>query len=298
MNICRMESSTEIFPTLAAEYTDTIIAGSGDEAWGVVEKARELGASAEEIYMQIFCPSQIEVGERWHRGDISIADEHRATEITLARMEQLKNLTRPVVKTGYCAVITAVEGEIHFIGAKMFADFLYFEGWDVHFLGANLPLPDLIDFVKKLNPHLVGLSLNAVETVPRTKEAVRLLKELSPTPKIFLGGAMARSHFELLTDIGADGVMRDGNEAIEMVRSLVGIGDPTTALESFLKELGTRIHTLRKARSMSQQQLADAADLDRTYISAVEHGKQNVTIGAIVKLSNALKVPLRQLLVG
>ena len=49
---------------------------------------------------------------------------------------------------------------------------------------------------------------------------------------------------------------------------------------------------------MSQQALADAADLDRTYISAVEHGKQNVTVGAIVKLSLALKIPLNQLLVG
>ena len=69
-------------------------------------------------------------------------------------------------------------------------------------------------------------------------------------------------------------------------------------LNSYLNELGGRILTLRKSNGMSQQALADAADLDRTYISAVEHGKQNVTVGAIVKLSLALKIPLNQLLVG
>ena len=69
-------------------------------------------------------------------------------------------------------------------------------------------------------------------------------------------------------------------------------------LSSYLNELGTRILSHRKASGMSQQALADAADLDRTYISAVEHGKQNVTVGAIVKLSIALKIPLNQLLVG
>lgn len=92
--------------------------------------------------------------------------------------------------------------------------------------------------------------------------------------------------------------MNDPREAVEMARELIGVGDPTLTLDSYLKELGGRIHNLRKARAMSQQQLADSADLDRTYISAVEHGKQNVTVGAIVKLSGALKIPLKQLLVG
>ena len=78
----------------------------------------------------------------------------------------------------------------------------------------------------------------------------------------------------------------------------VGKGAVEETLNSYLSELGGRILSLRKSHGMSQQALADAADLDRTYISAVEHGKQNVTVGAIVKLSLALKIPLTQLLVG
>ena len=74
--------------------------------------------------------------------------------------------------------------------------------------------------------------------------------------------------------------------------------EPQAVLSAYLGELGRRILALRKARAMSQQSLADAANLDRTYISAVEHGKQNVTIGAVAKLSSALKISLHDLLVG
>jgi transcriptional regulator with XRE-family HTH domain len=49
---------------------------------------------------------------------------------------------------------------------------------------------------------------------------------------------------------------------------------------------------------MSQQDLADGSGLDRAYISSVENGKQNVTIGAVFKLSDALDIALEDLLVG
>ncbi len=91
------------------------------------------------------------------------------------------------------------------------------------------------------------------------------------------------------------------NESVERneeMESRLEQTKPAEVLASYLKGLGRRISTLRKERSMSQQQLADTADLDRTYISAVEHGKQNVTVGAIVKLAVALQIPLDDLMVG
>ena len=42
--------------------------------------------------------------------------------------------------------------------------------------------------------------------------------------------------------------------------------------------------------------MADTAGLERTYISTMEHGKQNVTIGAVVKVAKALDTSLEQLL--
>ena len=91
--------------------------------------------------------------------------------------------------------------------------------------------------------------------------------------------------------------MENATQTAEAVKGKGGMEEVGVTLSSYLEELGERIFALRKASGMSQQTLADSANLDRTYISAVEHGKQNVTIGAIVKLSTALKIPLKQLLV-
>ena len=60
--------------------------------------------------------------------------------------------------------------------------------------------------------------------------------------------------------------------------------------------MGQKVQEIRRDLGGNQQQLADSADLDRTYISALEHGKQNLTLGAIVKLADGLGVELKQLL--
>ena len=60
--------------------------------------------------------------------------------------------------------------------------------------------------------------------------------------------------------------------------------------------LGRRVQELRKQRGWSQQRLASAAGLDRTYLGTVEQGKQNITIGAALKLADALDTSLGELI--
>jgi transcriptional regulator with XRE-family HTH domain len=63
-----------------------------------------------------------------------------------------------------------------------------------------------------------------------------------------------------------------------------------------LAELGGRIQHFRKEKGLSQQQLATASQLDRSYVSAVEHGKQNVSFATLKNLSDALDVNIAQLI--
>lgn len=52
---------------------------------------------------------------------------------------------------------------------------------------------------------------------------------------------------------------------------------------------------LRNARGWSQEELADRADLHRTYISAVERGVRNPTITVIERIAKALNVRMAEL---
>ena len=63
-----------------------------------------------------------------------------------------------------------------------------------------------------------------------------------------------------------------------------------------LKTFGRSIRSLRKQRSMSQDDLAVAAKLSRNYISDIERGVRNPSLLALIGLSRALRVPLRDLL--
>ncbi len=58
--------------------------------------------------------------------------------------------------------------------------------------------------------------------------------------------------------------------------------------------LGMRIKELRTQVGISQEKLADIANLDRTYITSVEKGKRNISIVNIDKISTALGVSLKE----
>lgn len=58
--------------------------------------------------------------------------------------------------------------------------------------------------------------------------------------------------------------------------------------------VGKRVRELRNSTGISQEELADLAGLDRTYITSVECGKRNISIVNIEKLANALEVSLKE----
>ena len=53
---------------------------------------------------------------------------------------------------------------------------------------------------------------------------------------------------------------------------------------------GERVRSIRAKRGISQERLADLAELDRTYISGIERGIRNVSLMNIVKIADALDV--------
>jgi transcriptional regulator with XRE-family HTH domain len=54
--------------------------------------------------------------------------------------------------------------------------------------------------------------------------------------------------------------------------------------------IGNRIREVRKHRNISQEALANLADVDRTYMTGVETGRRNVTVKILSKIINALEI--------
>ena len=59
---------------------------------------------------------------------------------------------------------------------------------------------------------------------------------------------------------------------------------------------GIRVREQRIALNLSQEKLANIADIDRTYLPDIENGKRNVSLAVAEKIEKALNVPLTKLI--
>ena len=60
--------------------------------------------------------------------------------------------------------------------------------------------------------------------------------------------------------------------------------------------VGQNVRRLRATKGMTQERLAFAADLDLTYIGGIERGRRNPSLLVMVRIADALDVPLAELL--
>ncbi|MCB1783735.1 MAG: helix-turn-helix transcriptional regulator [Alphaproteobacteria bacterium] len=62
------------------------------------------------------------------------------------------------------------------------------------------------------------------------------------------------------------------------------------------EQLATRIRTLRNERDWLQEELADRADLHRTYISHIENGKRELSVETLCKIANGFDISPSELM--
>lgn len=67
--------------------------------------------------------------------------------------------------------------------------------------------------------------------------------------------------------------------------------------ESYRKQVGSRIHQLRVSQGLSLRKLALMVGMDYAYLSNIEHGTANPTIGSLERLADGLGIDLRDLFI-
>lgn len=126
-----------------------------------------------EIIARVVAPAMARIGDDWSTGDLSVAEEHRATEIAeriLATIDQ----RRPGRPRG-TVVVAAPEGEQHGLPVAMAGATLREDGWSVEVLGRDLPTDALVDFVTLVAPDLVVLTVTSPEAMGPADDACRRL---------------------------------------------------------------------------------------------------------------------------
>jgi methanogenic corrinoid protein MtbC1 len=175
---------------LAQRFLDLILLGHGASAIHEVLLADSLGMPLEVIYEQVLRPVLYEVGSRWHRGDLSVAQEHEITELVRDVITEL-TLRHTQERPDPLAVVAAcVADEQHDIGLRMVTSMLRSRGVQVHFLGANVSPEFLVDMVRLRRPDVVLLSATLDTHQEALRASVNALHALTheTTFRIMVGG--------------------------------------------------------------------------------------------------------------
>lgn len=282
-----------------ARYTRALLDGSAEVANQVVEEFLAARHSVAEIYRNLIAPAMVQIGNSWSCGTATVGAEHLASHIVLKQMDRLRSLhavEHPY--SVYRILLACVEGEEHFIGARMMADLCSADGWAVDFLGPNTPTGDLLDMTKRRRPSLVALSATMRQGVNSVQTLLQDFAKLADPPRVLLGGqaftnAGSLSPKKLHCRIAADVL-----NGLELAKALVRHDRPKAVLKEYLMLLGRRIRQLRNQKGWTQEQLADATRVTRVCIVAVEGGKQNLTMDILVRIASALGSSPESLLAG
>ncbi|NJD10746.1 MAG: MerR family transcriptional regulator [Gemmatimonadetes bacterium] len=101
------------------------------------------------------------IGEAWHEGRLSVAQEHAATAVALRVVGSMRTtaVSRPNAPV---LVVGTPEGDHHELGAMLVAVAAELEEWRVVYLGANVPVPELVQTAVSFGARAVALSVSYV----------------------------------------------------------------------------------------------------------------------------------------
>lgn len=174
------------------------------------------GTSVKDIYLNVFQPTQYEIGRLWQSNKMSVAEEHYCTAATQLIMAQLYPNVFNTKKNGLSMVAVCVGDELHEIGLHMVADLFEMDGWDTYYLGSNSPTEVVLQALEAKRPQVLAISTTMTFHVPLVREMIADIRKagLDNTPQILVGGYSFNVDRKLWQHVGADGYGPDGEAAV------------------------------------------------------------------------------------
>lgn len=201
---------------------DALLRRDSARARRAVSDALDAGAPVPDIYLGMLEPALREVGHRWAMGALNVAEEHYATAVALSILDGLSRQLPRLPRDGRLAVVTATPSEQHVVGARMVADFLETDGWEVLALGPGAPAGDLAALVDSEQPDLVALSTATAGVLDGVAEVLGALAALRLKPFVVAGGQFWTEYTrEAAMELGADLVVHDPRELVAIAREAI-----------------------------------------------------------------------------
>ncbi|MGA8327941.1 MAG: cobalamin-dependent protein [Mycobacterium sp.] len=183
-------------------------------AVATIYAAMDAGVAPEAVLLDVIAPVQTKIGTDWAANRISIAQEHAATAINDRVIAALAH--HPASRTSAhrgTVTVACVDGEWHALPARLLAETLRLRGWQVDFLGAQVPTPHLIAHLHHSGPDAVALSGSIPTRLPTAHAAITACQAAGVA--VLAGGAAFGADGRYARQLGADAWAPDARAAAE-----------------------------------------------------------------------------------
>lgn len=199
----RVEADDAAAEDFRSEVLNAVRKLDGPELQAVLERAAvTLGVPG--FLDQVAAPSLQAIGHGWSTGTLPVGQEHLATSVFQRVLGWILRVYE--VKDGGPRLVAATPpGYAHELGAMLAADTAATEGWNVTYLGASLPIADILASARQVNATGVALSMVYPAVEPSlVTDLERLRAGLGSRVALIVGGAAASADRDRIRALGAE----------------------------------------------------------------------------------------------
>jgi corrinoid protein of di/trimethylamine methyltransferase len=216
-------------PQLLEQIRLAIIDGNDAASALSVRSALESGMDPLRVLNEGLMVGAGEVGRQFDLGEVFLPELMLTGRALKAAMEVLQpSLLKIYASDGSQAkgriVIATIQTDIHDLGKSLVASMLLAAGFDVTDLGVDVPIKTIIDKAEEVGASVIALSSLLTTSMPYSGDLIELLKArgLRQKYRVIVGGASVTP--EWAERIGADGTAGNAIDAVQLVRTLLGMG--------------------------------------------------------------------------
>ena len=205
------------------ELYEAILNGDAKAAANATHAALDNGASPMKLVSDVMIPAMDEVGRLFESEEYYFPELLMSGQAMKAGMELIRPfLTASGVKPEASVVIGTVHGDLHDIGKNLVISMLEGAGFEVRDLGIDVPAEKFVEAIQTYKPNFLCMSALLTVTMPNMKTTIDAIVAagLREQIKILIGGAPVNQQYA--DQIGADGYSDTANEAVALLRKLMG----------------------------------------------------------------------------
>ena len=204
------------------DYMDALLARDRRGAVGMILSLKAGGVAPAWIYENFMERALKNTGDLWERGELPIWKEHFISEVTMEAMTLVKEQDPKIVVENRNLLAVVPGAENHSIGLRMISDQLETQGFQIVFLGDNLPADNIILAIQENKAHAVLLSVTLPKHLDTLTLIISRIKEVLgiEAPAILVGGQAFEGMRNIETLTGADKYCRTYEEIIHTLRRI------------------------------------------------------------------------------